>query len=59
MPEGVVGIADRVDANGMHGIGNIQQDSIAGTRPSGQTDRRIDRNVMALVRDRGRLRDSI
>ena len=56
MPEGVVRIADGVDADGMHGVGNVQQDSIAGTRPRGQADGRIDRDVVALIGARGGLR---
>ena len=56
MPEGVVRIADGVDADGIHGVGDVQQDSIAGTRPGGQPDGRIDRDVVALVGARRGLR---
>ena len=49
VPEGVVGIADGVDAFGIHGVGYVQQDSIPGTRACGQSDGRIDRDVVALV----------
>ena len=41
---------------GIHRVGNIQQDAVAGTRAGRQPDRRIDRDVVALVRQGGGLR---
>ena len=55
MPEGVIRIADGVDADGMRRIVNIQQDSIARTRARGQPDGGVDRDVVALVRVFGSL----
>ena len=49
MPEGVVRIADGVDADGIHGVGDVQQDSVAGTGARRQAQGRIDRDVVALV----------
>ena len=56
MPESVVGIADGGDADGIHGVRNVQHDSVSGTRAGREPDGRIDGNVVALVGDRGFLR---
>ena len=56
MPEGVVRIAHGVDADGIHGVGYVQQNSIAGTRAGGQPEGRVDRDVVALVGGRRGLR---
>ena len=56
MPEGVVRIADGVDSHRIHRVGNVQQDSVAGTRARRQPQGRIDRDVVALIRGRRGLR---
>ncbi len=56
MPECVVRIADRGDADGMNRIRDVEQNSVAGARTSRKADRRIDSDVVALVRHRRGLR---
>ena len=38
VPEGVVGIADGVDALGVDGVGDIEQDAVAGAGAGGEAD---------------------
>ena len=56
MPERVVRIADRGNAHRIHGIRNVQHDSVAGTCAGRKADRRIDGDVVALVGGRRFLR---
>src|ERR1700722_3843396 len=49
MPEGIVGIANSIQADRMKRIVYIQQDSIPGAGPSGQPDGGVDRYVVTLV----------
>ena len=55
VPIGVVGIADGVDALGVDGIGDVEQDSVSGAGPGGEADGGINGDVVALVGGRGRL----
>src|SRR5262249_47443847 len=55
MPEGVVRVADRIQANGVHGIRDIQKDSVARTGASSEAYGGVDGDVMAAIRFRGRL----
>ena len=53
VPEGKVRIGNRFDADGIHRIGDIKQNSVAGTCPSGQTDSGVHGNVVATPGSRG------
>ena len=55
VPEGVVRIGYSVDADRMHGIGYVQQDSITRARPGRKTQIRTDGDVVATSGHRGRL----
>lgn len=56
VPVGVVGIADGIDAFGIDGVGDIQQDSIARAGAGGEPDGGVDGDVVALVGGGGGLR---
>ena len=56
VPVGVVGIADGVDALGVDGVGDVEQDSVTGAGAGGEADGGIDGDVVALVGGGGRLR---
>src|SRR5260221_7015568 len=49
MPKGVVRIAHGVDADWIERVAYVQQNSITGTRPRGEADGRVDRDVVTLV----------
>src|SRR6202035_5680751 len=49
MPVGIVWIIDRIQAFRMYGIFDVEHDSVAGARPRRQSDRRVHRDVVALV----------
>ena len=49
MPVGIVRIVHRVDALRMHRVFDIEQDPVAGAGASRQTNRRIHRDVVALI----------
>ncbi len=55
MPVGVIGIADGVDALGVDGVGDVEQDSVAGAGAGGEADGGIDGDVVALIGGRSRL----
>ena len=44
------GVGDRVDADRMRRIADVEQQAEAGARAAGEADRRIDRDVVALIR---------
>src|SRR5450631_2487751 len=50
MPIGEVRIGDRTDTNWMRRILDVEEQAVALTRAAGQTDRRIDSNVVTLGR---------
>src|SRR6185503_2298453 len=54
MPVREVGVGDRGNAHRVGGVANVEQESIALTRAAGETDRRIDGDVVALGRARAR-----
>src|SRR5215203_7270229 len=49
VPVGEVGVGDGVEPNGIHRVLDIQQESVTLTRATRETERRIDRDVVALA----------
>src|SRR5712691_7785355 len=50
MPVGEIRVGYRRDTNRMRGIADVEQESVAFTRPAGQADRRVDGDVVTLRR---------
>ncbi len=56
VPEGVVGIGDGIEALGMFGVPDVQQDAVTGTRAGGQAKPGVSGDVVAASSGRGCLR---
>ena len=52
VPVGEVGVGHGVEAHRMRRIADVEQEAVALARAAGETDRRIDRDVVALGRAR-------
>src|SRR5688500_14909791 len=49
VPVGEVGVGDGVEPNGIHRVLDVQQETVPLTRTAGETEGRIDGDVVALA----------
>src|SRR5688572_9011208 len=49
VPVGEVGVGDRVEPDGIHRVLDVEQESVPLARTAGETEGRIDRDVVALA----------